>query len=259
MISQGRKRITLTWSTLLLLANCAYAGSMGEATSSIHHKNLQVSLAGGANWYNVQNTSLVISPFETDSARVNSISTGGAWKAGVGYYLFEETLANRPYLHHLLLEANVYQTFTTLRGNVWQFELPEFNNYNFRAPITSSRLMLDVKPSLFTLDRISPYAILGVGVTWNTVSYRETGTGAGVDPNSVLSLSRNTTSQVAWDVGAGLNLAITNYLSATAEYIYSFLGHGSPANGPLNDVRLSSAPRFSLQTQSFLLGLSLRI
>ncbi len=168
-------------------------------------------------------------------------------------------MSPRPYLNHLLLEANVYQTFTTLKGNVWQFELPEFNNYSFRAPITSTRLMLDVKPSLFTWSRISPYAILGAGVAWNSVSYRETATAAGISPDSALSLSNNTTTQVAWDVGAGFNVSITDYLSATAEYVYTFLGHGSPANGTANDIRLAAAPRFSLQTQSLLFGLSLII
>lgn len=260
MILQGSKRIRVTWSALILTATCAHAGNMGGSAAPLtNYNNIQFSAAGGANWYNVSNTSLVISPFETDSTRVNSISTNGAWKAGVGYYLLEDTLSQRAYLNHLLLEANVYQTYTTLSGNVWQFQLPEFNNYSFRAPITSTRLMLDVKPSLFTWSRVSPYAILGVGATWNSVSYHETIKAPDVSPDSALSLSNNTTRQVAWDVGAGLSVSITDYLSATAEYIYTFLGHGSPANRPGNNIRLAAAPSFSLQTQSLLFGLSLRL
>ncbi|WP_058513497.1 outer membrane protein [Legionella santicrucis] len=260
ILHQGKKETGLIWPALLLTATCAHAGTMGEiAPPTNYYKNLQISAAGGVNWYNVPNTDLVISSFETDRIQVNHISTDGAWKIGVGYYLLEDTLSQRPYLNHLLFEVNVYQTFTTLNGSVWQFELPEFNNYSFRAPVTSTRLMFDFKPNLFTWDRVSPYAILGVGATWNTVSYNETATGAGINQDSALSLSNNTTTQVAWDTGAGLRVALTNYLSATAEYIYTFLGHGSPANGPTNEVSLSAAPRFSLQTQSLLFGLSLKL
>ena len=114
------------------------------------------------------NTHLVVSPYESDTNQINKISTNGAWKVGVGYYLFENTLQHQHYLNHLLVEANVYQTFTTLNGSVWQFGLPEFNNYNFKTPVTSTRLMFDVKPTLFSYYRVSPYAILGVGATWNT-------------------------------------------------------------------------------------------
>lgn len=251
-------------STLLVLSaslftHSALSGTLGDHLIPSMGKKFEISAAGGANWYNVPNSHLVISPFETDSNIVNQISTDGAWKIGAGYYFFEDQLQQRPYLNHLLFEVNVYQTFTTLSGNVWQYELPQFNNYNFSAPVMSTRLMLDVKPTLFTWQRVAPYAILGVGATWNTISYNETVLGSGVNPASRLSLSSNTTTQVAWDFGAGFRMALTDNLSATAEYIYAFLGNGSPANSHANGVNLTAAPSFSLQTQSLLFGLSLKL
>ncbi|MGC1181953.1 outer membrane protein [Legionella sp.] len=256
ILKQGKKG-RLTWSALLLTATCTQAGTMGPSTNT--YNKFEVSAAGGVNWYNVPNTHVVISPFETDSNHVNLTSTDGAWKAGVGYSLFENLLQEQRYFNHLLLELNIYQTFATLRGSVWQFGLPEFNNYSFKVPVTSTRLMFDVKPNLFVWERVSPYAILGIGATWNTLSYNETATGSGIVPSSALSLSKNTTAKVAWDAGVGFSVALTERLNITAEYIYAFLGHGSPGNGSSNGVSLSAAPSFSLQTQNLLFGLSLKI
>lgn len=255
---------------LLLTMTCAQAGTMEKLTCvkdhlknfyKDYHQNFEISGAGGVNWYNVDNTHLVVSPFENDSLRVNqdSNSSNGTWKVGIGYYLIEDILQQRKYLNHLLFEANVYGTSTTLTGRVWQYELSKFDNYKFRAHVESTRLMFDFKPYILTWRKISPYAILGVGAAWNSVSYREQVTDHFTPRASALSLSEKTSTHVAWDVGAGFSYAITDCFSATAEYVYAFLGEGSPAHGPTHGVRLSSPPNFSLETQSLLFGLSLRL
>jgi opacity protein-like surface antigen len=261
MILPQGSTVGLTCSALLLAASCAQAGTMGGSLTSPtnFYKNFELSAAGGVNWYNTPNTYLVITPLETDTNYVNQISTNDAWKVGVGYYLFEDTLNQQAYLNRLLFEVNVYQTSTTLKGTVWQYGLPQFNNYNFTAPVTSTRLMFDFKPTLFTWQRVKPYAIFGVGAAWNTLSYYETVTGTGINPASFEALSKHTSSHVAWDVGAGFSVAITDKLSATAEYVYAFLGNGSPANVSRSGANLSAAPSFSLQTQSLLFGLSLKL
>ena len=73
---------------------------------------------------------------------------------GLDYSFFEKAL---PYLNRLLLGLNVYQTSTSLSGAVWQYELPQFNNYHFKAPIKSTRLMLDLRLGFFTWRSIEPY------------------------------------------------------------------------------------------------------
>lgn len=257
-LHQGKKS-GLIWSILLLSTLSVEAGTMGEARLAPYDQHLEFSAAGGLSWYNVPNTDLIISAYETDRDHVHHHSTDGAWKVGVGYSLFEEKLSQWPYFSHLLFEANVYQSFTTLKGDVWQFGLPEFNNYNFRAPVTSTRLMFDVKPEFFAWNSISPYAILGAGAVWNTLSYREQVTGVGIPAGSALLLSKHTTSHFAWEAGAGFSVSLSNRLSATAEYVYAFLGHGFPGHHPANGVNLAKAPHFSLQTQNLLFGLSLKL
>ncbi len=223
------------------------------------NKNLEFSLAGGFNWYNVPNTYLVISPFETDSVQVRKSSNEGIGKIGLGYYLFDERLQERNYINHLLVEVNYYYSSTKARGSVWQYELPEFMNYTFRSNISSNRLMFDFKPHLFTWHTISPYAILGIGSVWNKVSYTETPADIDIDFASRLLLPSSTKTKFSYNLGAGFSLNLNNYISATVEYLYASLGHSSSAKRHHNRVNLASPPQFSLHTQSLLFGLSLKI
>lgn len=245
---------------LLLVVLSAQAETMKDISASTDYiKNMELSAAGGVDWYTISDTHLIISPFETDKNKVDDPSAKGTWKIGVGYYLFDECLRRRDYLNHLLLELNLYQTFASVTGDVLQYELPQFNNYDFDAPVTSTRLMFDFKPSLFTWKNMMPYPILGVGVSWNSVSYHEKPGESDIDPMSRLILSKHTIAQFAWEAGVGFNGVLSDRLSITAEYIYAFLGKGSPADDPANAVRLSSVPDFSLKAQSLLLGLNVKV
>jgi opacity protein-like surface antigen len=221
-----------------------FSGSVYASQGTLWH-NVEISGAGGANWINSDDTHLDVTAYERDSLHVSSTTVDGAWKAGIGYYLFR---------NHLLMELNVYGVSNTVKGDVWQFENPQFNNYTFEAPISSTRLMWDVKPNLITWNKLTPYLILGIGATWNTVSYQEQAD-AGISASSAQNLGDNTQVQLAWDVGAGLSYALTDHLNVTAEYVYAFLGEATPETG----ATLLSAPNFNYQIQSLLFGLSLRM
>lgn len=245
---------------LLLVVLSAQAETTKDISANPNYiKNMELSAAGGVDWYTISDTHLIISPFETDKNKVDDPSAKGTWKIGVGYYLFDESLRRRDYLNHLLLELNLYQTFASVTGDVLQYELLQFNNYNFDAPVTSTRLMFDFKPSLFTWKNMTPYPILGMGVTWNSISYHEKPEESNIDRMSRLILSKHTMAQFAWEVGVGVNVVLNEYLSISGEYIYAFLGKGFPANDPANGVRLVTAPSFSLQNQSLLFGINIKV
>jgi opacity protein-like surface antigen len=245
--------------SLLVITSLTQAGTMGSQTADKSCKHFEFSAAGGVNWYNAPNTRLIISPFETDLIQVDHSSNKGTWKLGLGYYLFADKMQNHSYLNRLLMEVNVYQTAGTLNGRVWQYELPEFDNYLFRSPIKTTRLMLDIKPNLFTWNRISPYIILGAGSAWSRVSYNEAVAQIDIDPESRLFLPYSTKAKAAFDLGGGFNVGLSNCLSATVEYIYAFLGNGFSPSYTHYRVNLAKAPRFSLHTQSLYFGLSLKI
>ena len=242
---------------LFFFISTAQSGSISEITASNFYKNFEVSAAGGPNWFNTHNTHLIISPYETDSNnQITNISNNGAWKVGVGYY-FDNQWSQYPFLNSVLFEVNVYGISATVHGSVDQYELAQFNNYSFAAQTNSTRVMFDFKSNLYTWRQTSFYPILGVGTTWDTTSYKETAIQTDISQDSALILGNHTNSQIAWDVGVGINIAYFQYLHITAEYVYAFLGYGSAAQSSANDVLLSTPPSFSYQTQSLLFGISL--
>ncbi len=233
------KLFPLIFSFALFSANPVYA------TSSFLTEDLYFKIAGGVTWMADEDTSLVISPSETDTNHTHNTSVGGAWNVGVGFPFLEDSLA---------IELNLYGVSNTVEGEVWQYELLRFNNYTFSAPISSTRLMLDFKPSFVTSDDLSAYLIMGFGVAWNTASYYEEAN-PGTNARTAQSLSENTETVWAWDLGLGFDYEINEKLSLTAEYIYGFLKEAYAENNAV----IIEAPQFSYQPQTFLLGLSFKI
>ncbi len=219
-------------------------------------KNIELSGAGGWNWMNVGNSYFVISPYETDANFNNSVSHAPIWELGVGYSLLKDQLSSRDYFNALMIGLNVYRNSESVNGHVWQYDLAQFNNYSAHVPINNTRLMIDAKPQLMTWKMFSPYLVLGVGITWNTAAYYETVIGSGVDPASSFGLTNKTTAFAAYDLGAGLRIDITDRLTATAEYLYTYLGHAASSSTPNNTISLQTAPTFNIYGQAALFGLA---
>jgi opacity protein-like surface antigen len=222
-------------------------------------RGLEFSVAGGPTISHVDDTSLIVSPFETDNVIVTNVTRSALWKIGVGYHFFEDSLKQRRYFNDFLVELNVYRNSETARGDVWRYQLPQFNNYSFAAPITTTSAMLDVKPGLFTLRKFTLYPIIGVGAAWSTVSYQEHRTANSVDPTSYHSLGDSMNMNFSYDLGVGLRLGMTEHLSATMEYIYSYLIDLHPAGESTTTAELLAPPEFTIANQSLLFGLSWKI
>lgn len=244
---------------LLLFFSFPVIASMTESPIVHDLKGMEFSMAGGPSWGRADDTSLVVSPFETDNLMVDRVTKSAVWKVGIGYHFFEKLFQKRQFLNDFLLELNIYRNSETVRGDVWQYQLPAFDNYQFAAPITSTRAMVDLKPGLFTMHHVTLYPILGVGEAWSTVSYRETITGTGIDPTSYHALGNHTNRNISYDLGTGVRLDMTEHLSASFEYLYNYLINLEPANETTTAAALSSPPTFTVYNQSILLGLNWKI
>lgn len=203
----------------------------------------ELSGSGGFNWLTTASTTTVISATDTESNHVTNTPRSSMWNIGLGW---------NP-INYALLEANYYSTTNAhINGVVWDYGNPLFNNYSFSAPITSSRLMFDVKPML-TYAWLSPYAILGIGNSWNNTSYYESPADGGN-----LSLSSKVTQSLAYEFGGGFRIAIVDNFSIQIEYLWASLGHATPSNNA-GSVPMISPPKFALSNQSILAGLSITI
>ena len=243
------------FSFIVVIAICMSSSVI--ASSKID--NIELSVAGGINKLSTHNTTLVVSPYETDSVLVNSINNAAIWKIGIGRAFFEDALHERNFLNHLLVELNLYRSSSHIKGNIWQYELSQFNNYSFDAPITTTRIMLDLKPSFFTWKNISLYPILGLGLAINTVSYKETVTGEDIDPSNAASLNSKQNNSMAYDLGLGARIDFNAKWSAFVEYINCYMNAVTASNSTYPNARVTNGPQFTIQSQSFLFGLSLNI
>lgn len=246
--------IKYTFSCFLLpLLLLFYSSILTAFPQNDFFKRLSFSIAAGPSWTQVKDTHLVISPYETDSLKSSHASANTTWKVGAGYQLCISQ-KQRSFLNTLLIELNFYHTPTTIKGDVWQYQLPQFNNYRFRAPITSNRLLLDLKPQLFSYQLFSLYAVLGAGVAFNTASYSEVVTGAGVDTTSYELLGKKTKTNATYELGAGISAEITKHLNIFVEYIYANLGNATSSSTPQNDTALMTAPTFAIHNQAVFFG-----
>jgi opacity protein-like surface antigen len=219
---------------------------------------LYVTGAIGPVWSIVGNTSLIVSLSETDLINENRVTNHGLWQAGGGTKLFLSDLAHRSYLNALPIEINYYKTGANITGRTdYNFDTSD-PIYNFRAPFTSKRIMLDAKPWLFTFQDISPYLILGVGWSWNTISYDES-PASGNPPRGRYTLNARQCQNTAYDVGVGLSTQVTPYLTVFVQYLYTYLGVMRPRFDSNTPTTLVAPPTFVLGNSSALFGFTWKI
>lgn len=84
-------------------------------------------------------------------------------------------------------------------------------------------------------------------------------TGSDIDPGSYYSLGSHTNTHFAYDLGAGVQLGITEHLNASLDYVYTNLGNMFPSGTSRTNVALTSPPMFKIYSQTVLLGISWKV
>ncbi len=242
----------------ILLSGCLFA-AYAQANPLEFLKNMEISVGAGPSWFTANNGLVQATAAEQDQAVVNNVSSGLLKKIGLGYHLFAQQLADRPYLNDLLVELNYYHVNSSINGVVNLSGDPDFNYWNFRAPLSSTRLMLDIKPSLFTYQHISPYPILGMGLAWNHLSFNETPTFQDAsDQGADTHLAADTNRQITYDLGLGARYAISEHLHASIDYIYNWAGNLTTSTTAVTGNSVITAPSFTTRSQNILVNLSWR-
>lgn len=228
------------------------------ALSSLDYHQIEFSVAGGGNGVSGQNTHLVVSPYETDRLKITSVSSSPLWKVGAGYHFFANPQGANVDFHDLYVELNIYHNTQNIKGMTLQYTLPQFNNFIFSAPVTTTRLMLDFKPSIQIKHVVSLYPLVGLGVAWNDMAYHEIAT-IGSVPTAANSLRRRYISNFAYDIGAGIKLQFSTHLFAAVEYVYSRTSGIKPASPLPGAPSLTQLPVFALNEHSVLVGLNWKL
>ncbi|MHB1949214.1 MAG: outer membrane protein [Gammaproteobacteria bacterium] len=283
--------------TYLLICSLAFSGSLFAATAvkkpvhkHKHHKHRykgdgyykggsvyarnHFDLIGAGSISNLRagNGSLGITSSETDrliQTNTNSWDAGGG-QLGLGY-VFN--------LHNALQCSDCVQWFTSIepelnlyyfasnsiRGHVWRFNSSSFNDLTFDIPVHSTRLMVDGALTVASWRQLSVYAIGGIGNAWNRLGYRDTVNGnvsSSTCPEQRVTLNPHTTTDFAWEAGAGLTYTFNDRVSASLEYLYAHLGTvktGARGNTGTITAPITSPASFNLKTQNVLLGLHIAL
>ena len=217
--------------------------------------HFELSGALGASWYQARNSHLQITAEERDTDVVSRATSSMLYSAGIGYRASSNALARRSYLTGLLVQLNYYYGTSSIKGDAWQYESSDVINYTFKAPIKTSRLMLELRPDLFVYKGYTPYGIFGAGAAWSKMSYSESPIGS-ADPLGATLLQNAMNTTVAYDLGVGLSKSVTPNITVGIEYLYTALGTLSPSVNATSAQTIVAAPSFPTQNQSVIARLS---
>lgn len=190
----------------------------------------ELSVAGGYSRVNFSSLSLPVTATETDTLHQTNSSTAVLGMLGLSQvFVFDYP---KQHIHNVSVGLNLYNLSTTNAGDVYQYGVPALNNFIYRLPIKSTRLMLDGKIMSCPWHRLSTFLLGGIGGAWNRVKYYDAPT---VEGASGISLESREQVKFAYEVGIGWQLTLDKHVSFFAEYLYANLGdmktssYGSPS------------------------------
>jgi opacity protein-like surface antigen len=136
----------------------------------------------------------------------------------------------------------VYQNeAATVSGIINEFGLPEFNNLNYRLYVRSRYVLAEGRVYYRFFDWFMPFVMGGLGGSSNKAhNYIETPRIDTAVP--MLPFSNNSTNAIAYTVGAGFDINVTQNLRAGLSYRYADLGTArlglSPAQSTQNTFQV---------------------
>lgn len=118
----------------------------------------------------------------------------------------------------------LYATATSITGVIDQYSLPAFRNYSYSYEAAFLNLLGTLKVDLFRYQRVMPYLLLGVGFNYYSASdYTEVAYG-GVTPRVSPGFQSNSGFNFAYNLGAGIDYALTDNVWLNVEYYYGDYG-----------------------------------
>lgn len=218
----------------------------------INQGHIELFGEAGLAQLSTKNTIVHATTIETDSLQQkNNPFTASLLGIGIGYTFPLHSKSNGmnwfPYLKPI---ANLRYQKLNAEGQVYQFQDPEFYNYDYTISVASTRLMFDLALGFFKYKHFSAYVLGGIGETWNQISYHDQSI-PGVSGGSLF-LNKSVNSKFIPETGVGVSYGINEKLTLSLEYLYTNFGTNyTSANGTLNGSLTSIPPiRVPITSQS---------
>lgn len=146
-----------------------------------------------------------------------------------------------------------YQHFfsNAIHGQVMQYSVPKFTNYDYAWDVSADTLSAYSKLELIQLGLIMPYVSGGLGLAMNHANgYRENAL-PGILPRDYPGYGNHTQSNLAYDLGVGIDIFLQPNVLASLGYSYQHLGHVQSRQ----DLRFPPLD-ISLNANAFLVGVT---
>ncbi|CAM2961667.1 SPOR domain-containing protein [Legionella worsleiensis] len=140
-------------------------------------------------------------------------------------------------------------------GSITQYSLPEFTNYSYRWGINSNVVSLYSKMNVVSWGRFMPYVDAGIGVALNRGMYYSEAAYSEITPRVSPAFRSGTIGQLSYNLGLGLDIALTEQLLMSIGYDFQSFGKMQSQNG----MTTWSGERLSLgtfKTNTGLVGLT---
>ncbi|MFJ1268676.1 outer membrane protein [Legionella lytica] len=136
-----------------------------------------------------------------------------------------------PFLSWQAGVSGYWNTPLSREGDVWQFALPEFNNFHYHYKIQSSRVMAIAKLLTNYHECFHPYLSGELGAAFNrSRSYYEKPLIE--EAVAMPPFSDHTQSSFAWGVGAGIDVDVWTHLRVGIGYQFADLGQAKLGLSP---------------------------
>lgn len=155
-----------------------------------------------------------------DSVALIGIGGGYTWATSGNWVPFYSLGASYTYV----FPANV-------TGEVLQYSLPQFTNYNYQYKIQRQTFLAVAKADIYCWRRLMPFIILGAGWSINNISNYDENSTPNVTPRVDPSFKGKTNSYLSYTIGAGLDFIVRNDLWMSLEYNYGYFGHARTGPG----------------------------
>jgi opacity protein-like surface antigen len=248
-----------------LLAISIFATSTSLALAEAFPPYFELILMGGQPNQQVEDFSLSVVGSEVDEFVQTNQGDWESWTAqlGVGYvYPLLSRWQTGPveWLPSITPQINLYYLDGgDIKGDVYQFEMPELYDLNYTMDFDSARLMLDIELTVLAIERLSFYSIGGVGAAWNRINLSATPNQQGID-FGVQGYEIDTENSIsfAYEFGGGLAFAASDEVTIALEYLYT--GFPDVALGDSDDDGFDIKGKdLDIHSQAILLGLQLSL
>ncbi len=239
---------------LLFIYSLAYS-----APSHGFMRHVEWSIEAGPSWLHGSHSGLQVTEIEHDTfhTQQNAIATSEA-AIGVSSEVYHKSETS----HHVNwwpsfnVGLNVRHTNTgSITGQVWQFDQADLNNYAYNAPFSNTRLMIEGRAEIVSMQKTAWFIVAGVGPGRSTLEYYD----KSLLPEWGGSLSLYSYSQLRLvsEVGTGLSYGWNEQWKFSIKYLYTNFGRlQTSGQGVLNFARVNLEPlRFSICSQAMMLSM----